>query len=175
MDALRSTAEEKNIDIQQPRFAAGLRDYPRLEMSRPELVRAFKNIYHNAVKYSYSGRGLGDSSTYPNRWISTVVGRESDLEFFIEIQNYGIGITPEEIPRVFDEGFRGKYSIDRHRTGSGIGLSQVKKIILRHSGQVSITSERAGKPYRTTARVVLPYNQGTGVVRYDEDLEDALG
>lgn len=173
-NALKPAASIKNITFRTINLRA-LREFPRLEMFRPDLTRAFKNIYHNAVKYSYSGRGLGAGSTYDRRWISTDVGRENENQFFVQIQNYGVGIAPDELGSIFDAGTRGRYSIDRHRTGSGIGLSQVKHIIERHRGTVTITSEKRGGPWVTTVRVVLPYEQPAEVIRYEDDVEDALG
>lgn len=173
-EALRPAAELKNVTFRSISLR-GIREFPRAELSRPDLTRAFKNVYHNAVKYSYSGRGLGSDSPYDRRWISTEVGDIQGERFYVEIQNYGVGIAPDEIAGIFDLGTRGRYSIDRHRTGSGIGLNQVKRIVGRHNGQVTIASEKRGGPWVTTVRVELPYKQADEVIRYEDDVEDALG
>lgn len=171
-NALSAAARIKNVDFRSIKLK-DMRYFPDVEMFEPDMTRAFKNIYHNALKYSYSGKS--PHSPYPSRWIETVVGSASTGEFYVEIENYGVGITPEELPRIFDVGKRGKYSIDRQRTGSGIGLSQVKRIVERHGGNVSARSERLGGPWRTTLRVVLPYEQSDEALRYEDNLEDSLG
>jgi signal transduction histidine kinase len=172
--ALTPAARLKNVDFSQIKLKS-MKEFPKTEVFRPDLTRAFKNLYHNAVKYSYSGLGLSSSSTYQKRWISTEIGPIDNGSFYVEIQNYGVGIAPDEIEGIFEPGTRGRYSIDRHRTGSGIGLSQVRRIVLRHNGAVSITSEKRGGPWVTTVRVILPYQQPKEAIRYDDNVEDALG
>lgn len=174
IEALTPAARLKNVDF-SPIKLRGMRDFPKLELFRPDLTRAFKNLYRNAVKYSYSGRGLTPSSTYQRRWISSEIGPVDSGSFYVEVQNYGVGIAQDEIGGIFEPGTRGRYSIDRHRTGSGIGLSQVKRIIVRHNGDVSITSEKRGGPWGTTVRVILPFQQPKEAIRYDDNVEDALG
>lgn len=170
--ALSAVALTKNVDFRSIKLK-DFRTFPLVEMFEPDMTRAFKNIYHNAVKYSYSG---SPNSPYPKRWIETVVGPAGTGKFFIEIENFGVGITPEELPFIFDVGKRGKYSIDRQRTGSGIGLSQVKRIIARHGGTVSASSNRLPHgAWITTLRVVLPYEQSIEALRYEDNLEDSLG
>ncbi|MFZ5907301.1 MAG: PocR ligand-binding domain-containing protein [Nitrospirota bacterium] len=128
------------------------------EMDPSLIARTFINVYHNAVKYSYYGqKNLGP------RKIETKC--KDIMKFFrIEVSNYGIGILKEELQSgsIWEEGVRGKLSSDRHRTGSGLGLPQVKKIIEAHNGQVEIRSSPLGDdlitgPYLTTLQIDLPY------------------
>lgn len=61
--------------------------------------------------------------------------------------------------KIFEYGYRGKLSADRHRTGSGMGLSEVKKIIKKHNGKVKIMSDPKGSAYKTVVKVFLPYEK----------------
>jgi signal transduction histidine kinase len=83
----------------------------------------------------------------------------------IEIENYGVGILPEEITSgiIFEYGYRGKLSYDWNRTGSGIGLSEALKIAKKHGGNIWITSRPVAAPkgdekipYLTRVKIRLP-------------------
>jgi len=162
-----SAGSKRKVRFASPQNRHG-KSYPRLEMSRPDLFRAFKNLYHNALKYSYSGVGLSsDNSPHATRWISTTLNARDAANFSVSISNYGVGILPDELPRVFEEGYRGKLSIDRHRTGAGLGLSEAKKVIERHGGTIEIDCKRMGGPFLSTVTVTLPYRQTGKAYRYE--------
>lgn len=148
----RKEASKKGVDIRKP-YIINSEKFPEIEMSREDLTRAFKNIIHNAVKYSYS-------SSEHERFIR-IVGEPGRELFCVTVSNYGIGILQDEIVsgKIFQDGYRGVLSADRFRTGSGMGLAEVKKIIEKHSGRVSIACENKGIAYLTEVRVYLPYYQ----------------
>jgi len=91
------------------------------------LQLALYNLIENAIKYSDSG--------------DHVEIRASDRESMvvIEIADTGVGIAESDIKHVWEELFRGNNT--RERSGSGIGLSLVKKIIDRHHGHLNIVSK----------------------------------
>jgi signal transduction histidine kinase len=122
------------------------------------LMQAFMNIYHNAVKYSYYGQGEDKQREI----LTTCVGLDNYIR--ITVSNYGLGILPDEQAKIFEEGYRGKLSCDRHRTGSGLGLYQVKKIIRDlHHGNVDVESWQKSQsiagPYLTKIHLMIPYKQ----------------
>ena len=128
-----------------------------IECDRGLIMRAFINAFNNAVKYSYYG-----VTEIAQRTITTKVWN-LEKYFRISIANYGVGIAKEEIDRVWEEGYRGILSSDRYRTGSGLGLYQVKKIVEAHKGKVQIESDPASEnyisgPYLTTLTIDLPYS-----------------
>ncbi|MFW6149466.1 MAG: PocR ligand-binding domain-containing protein [Atribacterota bacterium] len=120
------------------------------------LMRAFINMYHNSVKYSYAGQSESEPRT-----INTIC--ESNNEFIrITVSNFGLGILPSELDRVWEDGYRGLLSSDRRRTGSGLGLSQIKQIVIAHSGRVKIesipqTEDKINGPYVTRITIELPF------------------
>lgn len=148
----RKEALKKGVEIRKPYTTDG-EPFPEIEMAIPGLNRAFTNLIHNAVKYSYS-------SADQDRFIR-IVGEPAGEFYGVTIANYGIGILPEELlnDKIFEDGYRGQLSADRHRTGSGMGLAEVKKIIQKHSGRVTITSVFKGAAYLTEVKVFLPYVQ----------------
>ncbi len=139
-------------------------DVPTIYADQTLLMRAFMNVYHNAVKYSYYGQG----EDRPRRIQTTCEGLTNSVK--ITIANYGIGILPDETNKVFRENYRGKLSADRHRTGSGLGLYQVKRIIdEQHAGKTEIESrpltDKADGPYLTKIHIFIPYSQNELEVR----------
>ena len=125
-----------------------------IEMSKEDLKRMLHNLLQNAIKYSYSRK-----KNIRIRVKSIV----KDVE--IEITNLGVGILPEEIEqgKIFENGYRGKLSYDWNRTGSGIGLSEAKKIVKKHEGEITVSSTPTGDPksdpkipYMTKVTVTLP-------------------
>jgi signal transduction histidine kinase len=87
------------------------------------------NLFSNAVKFTPDGGRIA------------VRARRTDAEIEVSVQDNGIGIAPEDQPRVFEE-FRqvGKAS-DRSREGTGLGLTLAKRFIELHGGRIWIDSE----------------------------------
>ncbi len=78
---------------------------------------------------------------------------EDERTVIIEIADTGYGIPAEEIPRVWDELYRGKEA--QSTPGSGLGLSLVRAIAVRHGGRVTIRS----RPQQgTVVTMRLPVN-----------------
>lgn len=125
-----------------------------IEMSKEDLKKMLHNIIQNAVKYSYRRK---------RNIRIRVKNMVKDVE--IEISNYGVGILYDEIEQgqIFEIGYRGKLSYDWNRTGSGIGLSEAKKIAKKHGGDITVSSTPAGgpkadhkTPYITKVTIILP-------------------
>lgn len=125
--------------------------FPRIEMSEPHMQLCFYNLVENAIKYSYHGRRY-------NRYISITGAYQSDY-CEIGIENYGIGIEPEEVWKIFTPKYQGKMRQGENRRGSGLGLAIVKGIIEKHLGYIWASSEKppgSGKAYKTTFHLLLP-------------------
>lgn len=114
-----------------------------------ELLRiAFSNLIDNAIKYSPEKNRI---------WIEGEI-RNDMIE--IRISDAGIGIAPEELPRIFDQYYRAKGS-DKIR-GSGLGLYLVRQIIELHGGTLFATSILG---QGTTMHVRIPARVGPGTIR----------
>ncbi|MCB2300288.1 sensor histidine kinase [Clostridium tagluense] len=85
-----------------------------------------EQILSNALKYTKGG--------------SISIYIEGDLGKTLIIEDTGIGIAPEDIPRVFERGFTG-YNGRRDKKSTGIGLYLCKEIITRLCHKISMTSE----------------------------------
>jgi signal transduction histidine kinase len=160
-ELFESEAAQKGCNILPPR-AIGSR-FPDIEMSLFDLTLAFKNLIHNAVKYSFGSSRVQQRSRYVR-----IVGHWADsqnLRYSISIQNYGIGISKEEIEKrlIFNPYYRGERASDRRRTGAGLGLAHARQIIEDlHHGSIEVTSRPMpgeANPYLTTFTVTLPVRQ----------------
>lgn len=103
---------------------------------------AVYNLLDNALKF-----------TQPNDTIE-LRAAENERAVVIEIADTGAGIPAEEIPRVWDELFRGEGA--QTVPGSGLGLSLVRAIVIRHGGDVALRS----RPQQgTVVTMRLPVNE----------------
>jgi signal transduction histidine kinase len=99
-----------------------------------------QNLVENAMRYT------------PETGTVTVVVHQEDSAVVIEVADTGIGITPEDLPHIFDRHYVGKQRQLRNE-GSGLGLSIVKGLVEQMGGEVSAQSA-PGKG--TTITVSLP-------------------
>lgn len=92
------------------------------------LVEVMQNLIENAVKF------MGNQP-HPLIRIGAIADSKQPITFFV--QDNGIGIEPQYIDRIF--GLFNK--LDPHSSGSGIGLTLVKRIIEVHGGKIWVESE----------------------------------
>lgn len=105
------------------------------------------NLLTNALKYTPEGGHV------------TVATRVEKLTAIFEVQDDGIGLEPELLPRVFDLFVQGERALDRSQGGLGIGLTLVKRLVELHGGSVSVHSEGVGRGARF--QVCLPLAAST--------------
>jgi two-component system phosphate regulon sensor histidine kinase PhoR len=68
-----------------------------------------------------------------------VFSRETALYFVVE--DNGVGIGPEHLPKLFTSFYRAKQAGTEHIDGTGVGLSLVKTVVERHQGKVWVESK----------------------------------
>lgn len=128
---------------------------PILNIDRGLIHRVLVNLIDNAVKYSYSS-----AEASHQRYISVDCRRHSvHGDWVIAISSYGVGIDEHEITSgvIYEYGRRGRFSSDRRRSGTGIGLAEAKRIVDAHHGKIHVESTRtAGDTFLTTVKVILP-------------------
>ncbi len=94
------------------------------------------NLLNNAVKFTLEG---GEIRLTVTEVVSDSSGETSDLCF--AVQDTGIGITPENIQKLFQPFVQIDSALNRQYEGTGLGLALVKRLVELHQGQVSLTSE----------------------------------
>lgn len=104
-------------------------DLPALTGDPVLLRRAVDNLLENAHKYSHrEGEGV------------ELRAQAKSAELWIEVRDRGIGIAPEDLPRVFQPFFRADRSRTRATGGLGLGLALTKRIVEAHHGTIEIES-----------------------------------
>ncbi|MEY2632277.1 MAG: hypothetical protein RIR00_931 [Pseudomonadota bacterium] len=109
-----------------------LEGLPQVNVDGAKLQQAVMNVLSNAYKYSPSG-GVVEVATLGRS------SRSGHNEVGVQITDHGLGMTPEQVGRVFERFYRADPS--GNIPGTGLGMSLVKEIIEQHRGHVEISSE----------------------------------
>jgi signal transduction histidine kinase len=125
-------------------YDAHLRDGPAVVMGdADELKAAVWNLIDNAVKYS------------PERVNIRVIVDEAEAgRLAVKVVDTGVGISPEELKRVFKRFYRIPASVARRVTGSGLGLFIVRSVAKKHGGRAFAESDGTGRG--STFIILLP-------------------
>jgi two-component system phosphate regulon sensor histidine kinase PhoR len=102
-------------------------DLPPIMGDADRLEQVAVNLLHNAIKFTPAGGSVGVSGAF--------VGGAVE----VRVSDTGVGIAPEDLPRIFER----FYKADRSRGGggTGLGLAVVKHTVEAHGGTVSAESE----------------------------------
>ena len=137
VDSLRAPGREKKIEID---FQTD-RVLPAVLCNEKWMRRALENLLLNALKYTPEGGK-----------VKVLVIRSSEEEAVeIIFKDNGIGIFPEDLPKIFEPFQRGRNAAGEK--GIGLGLSLVKEVIDLHGAKILVQSE----PQKgATFSIVLP-------------------
>jgi len=117
-------------------------DLPLIKADSFKLEQALINLLDNAINYTERG-------------IITISLKHRDHQVVIEVQDTGIGIPDEHIPRIFERFYVADKSRSKMLGGTGLGLSIVKHIVLLHNGAIDVKSTPGEG---TTFSITLPIN-----------------
>ena len=96
---------------------------------RDDLAQLFQNLVQNAIKYGRRGGRV------------EIAMREQGPVIRLTVMDDGIGIAPENLPRLTERFYRVNAKQSRERGGTGLGLAIVKHIVNRHRGTLEIQSK----------------------------------
>jgi heavy metal sensor kinase len=135
-DLFQTTAEDKGISLicnvpDQSHFAGDIR----------MLQRMLSNLIDNAIKYTPPGGSVNVSVS------------ENDAQVVVSVKDTGIGISPSDLPRIFERFYRCDQS--RGQAGIGLGLSLARAIARGHGGDITAKSSL---DRGSTFTVTLPKN-----------------
>lgn len=134
---IQGKAEKKEIEIKTI-FEA---EHPVIEGDLYRIKQIFINLINNALTYT---RDHGKVK------IECIDLRDT---YKVNISDTGVGISKDQIPRIFERFYRVDKARSRHSGGTGLGLAIVKHIVEAHSGKIYVYSEiNKG----TTFSVILP-------------------
>jgi two-component system phosphate regulon sensor histidine kinase PhoR len=141
----QSPLREESVDIKQllnevyqdGKLLSGERHPLQMEITseakllgnHDELQSAFGNLLSNAIRYTPEGGAI------LLRWF------ERDGQPVFSVQDSGIGIAVQHIPRLTERFYRVDRSRSRETGGTGLGLAIVKHIAIRHQAKLEVTSE----------------------------------
>lgn len=108
--------------------------------SEAELASAFGNLISNAIRYTPAGGKV------------TLSWRDGPDGAFFSVEDTGLGIAPEHIPRLTERFYRVDRSRSRETGGTGLGLAIVKHALARHQASLDIES-KVGTGSRFTVRI----------------------
>lgn len=94
-----------------------------------QLTRLFTNLIENALYYTPLG-GVVEIKT-----------RRVASQLYVNVQDTGVGIAPEQIEKVFERFWRADHSRSYWEGGSGLGLAIAQAIAQNHGGLISVTSQ----------------------------------
>ncbi|MBM4289671.1 MAG: response regulator [Deltaproteobacteria bacterium] len=137
VELLRERAASQKIVLQLDIPAA----IPLIQADRRSMEEVFTNLVSNAINYSPDGGEVRIAAISHGDYLEVV------------ITDQGIGIEPEELPKIFDKFYRVKSPQTRQVIGTGLGLALVKGLIEAHRGAVEAESVVG---MGTTFRVKLP-------------------
>ena len=135
---------EKSVSDKHVRVEMDLaKDIPPLDVDPAMLEQAFINIYQNAIDAMDDGGKL------------TISARQTNCRVFVEVRDNGCGISSEDIPHIFNPFFTKK------KYGTGLGLTQIKKIMDLHQSTIEISSkEGKGTSVTMTFPIKAPQQEG---------------
>ncbi|WP_240911550.1 hybrid sensor histidine kinase/response regulator [Paludisphaera soli] len=114
-----------------------------LEADAARLEQILVNLLNNAAKY-----------TEPGGLIAVEARREGE-DAVVRVQDSGVGIEPELLPRIFDLFTQAGRSLDRSQGGLGVGLTLVRRLVQLHGGEVSAGSPGVGRGSEFVVRLPI--------------------
>jgi len=146
-----SVVMQNAVETSRPLIEAGRH---RLTVNLPErplpvdadvvrLAQVFSNLLNNAAKYSEPGGHIRFSA------------ERNGSEVVVRLEDTGIGIPKEMLPRIFDLFAQVDRSLERAQGGLGIGLTLVKRLCDMHGGRIEAHSEGAGRGSRFIVRLPM--------------------
>lgn len=151
-ETIKNIESDLEVVIQQKNAILTKDNLPRVEGAGVLLYQLFYNLINNSLKFSKDQPAINLSS-------SIVKGADGKDQAKIVVRDNGIGFEQEDADKIFDA-FTRLNSKDKYE-GTGLGLALCKKIVERHHGSISATSEE-GKGSVFT--IILPLTQGKSVL-----------
>jgi PAS domain S-box-containing protein len=103
-------------------------DEAPIEMDAARIEQVLVNLLGNAIKFT------------PEDGTIRVTVTQQDGHARVSVQDSGIGVSPDELPRLFDRFYQADASLTRTQGGTGLGLSIAKALIEAHSGRIGAES-----------------------------------
>jgi len=144
MKRLRPIAQKQNVELVMESFRPVV-----AEVDEVKLTLALTNLIENAIKYNN-----------PDGWVHVSLNADHQ-NFFVTVEDNGIGIPKEAQNRIFERFYRVDKSHSREIGGTGLGLSIARNAVVMHRGAIKVYSE-PGEGTTFTVRIPLTYIKREG-------------
>ena len=125
LESFREMARSYGVELVEENSAKS--DY--VDADREAIHQVFSNLIENGLKYAANGKKI-------------MVGARP-VDGFVEfsVRDFGLGISSEHLPRLFERFYRVDKARSRESGGTGLGLAIAKHIVLAHGGSIHAESE----------------------------------
>jgi len=132
---IEQQARKKNIQVHLVLPS----NLPNIYVDERRIRQALINLLNNAVKFTPTGGQVTLEAIYPAPYEDNAPSRAEHLRLIV--RDTGIGISPENILKLFQPFIQIDSALNRKYEGTGLGLALVKNIVKLHGGEVWVTSE----------------------------------
>ena len=139
MKRLRPIAQKQNVELVMESFRPVV-----AEVDEVKLTLALTNLIENSIKYNN-----------PDGWVHVSLNADHQ-NFFVTVEDNGIGIPKEAQNRIFERFYRVDKSHSREIGGTGLGLAIARNAIIMHRGDIKVHSME-GEGTTFTVRIPLTY------------------
>jgi signal transduction histidine kinase len=125
LESMQPQARSKNVSLK------GIfgEDLPMIKAELVKIQRVLYNLVQNAIRHTPANGSI---------YLTT---KATPQGVQVEIEDTGEGISPEDLPYIFEQFFRGDKSRNRGTGGAGLGLAIAKRIVEAHHGQIWVESQ----------------------------------
>jgi len=116
------------IEQEEFQFSISSKGFTKILGDESKIEQAIYNLVSNGINYSKDNKKILISVEGSDQWVR------------LAVKDYGEGIAEEDLNRIWDRYYRGGKLHKRGKTGTGIGLSIVKSIVIAHEGKYGVES-----------------------------------
>ena len=142
MKRLKPIAQRQNVELVMESFRPVV-----AEVDEVKLTLALSNLIENGIKYNNA-----------EGWVHVTLNADHQ-NFFVTVEDNGIGIPKEAQTRIFERFYRVDKSHSREIGGTGLGLAIARNAIIMHRGAIKVHSLE-GEGTTFTVRIPLTYIAG---------------
>jgi signal transduction histidine kinase len=130
----KAMAHGINLEVQTAEDAQGL----EINGDERRLKQVMFNLLSNAIKFT------------PDGGIIKIEAKKDDSELTVSVSDSGIGMTPQELKKLFQAFYQASGGIKDKTPGTGLGLAITRSIVEKHGGKIRVESEGPNKGSRFT-------------------------
>jgi signal transduction histidine kinase len=137
--AFQHQAEQHGVQL----IVQSAEDLPDISIDEMRMLQVMGNLMTNALRYT------------PDGGIVTLISQRDGNWAVVKVKDTGSGISPEDLPRVFDRFYRGDASRSEQNGESGLGLAIARALVQAHAGEIVVESQ-PGQGTTFIMRLPLP-------------------